>query len=121
MCSLPYQKLTAALISSLKDHHIAEEPLPKYGGLAFAHQFPTWLVAVKDLVLDSARPADDRAKFRRIFYALEDAADQRLISADADIESPDLCRVVKLLFNRHMGEGEEDGQGQEEEVGGGSE
>ncbi|KAH9403395.1 hypothetical protein TYRP_015281 [Tyrophagus putrescentiae] len=96
-----------------------EEPLPKYGGLATAaHQFPTWLVAVKDLVLDRAQ-LDDRAKFRRIFYALEDAADQRLISADADIESPDLCRVVKLLFNRHMGEGEEDGQGQEEEVGGG--
>ena len=96
-----------------------EEPLPKYGGLATsAHQFPTWLVAVKDLVLDRAQ-LDDRAKFRRIFYALEDAADQRLISADADIESPDLCRVVKLLFNRHMGEREEDGQGQEEEVGGG--
>lgn len=98
-----------------------EEPLPKYGGLATAaHQFPTWLVAVKDLVLDRAQ-LDDRAKFRRIFYALEDAADQRLISADADIESPDLCRVVKLLFNRHMGEGEEDGQGQEKEVGGESE
>ena len=119
MCSLPYQKLTAALISCNNKDQVSEEPLPKYGGLAVAHQFPTWLVAVKDLVLDRAQ-LDDRAKFRRIFYALEDASDQRLISADADIESPDLCRVVKLLFNRHMGEGE-DGQGQEKEVGGESE
>ena len=101
LCSLldQYQsKHENKKVEQCKQLEIINEKMPKFNGKS--HQMRVYLTAINDLIMSNPS-LNDRAKYRAIFFSLDNDDDQKLLDRWIDPNEPNLTLAINLLTEKY--------------------